>query len=258
VAAPQPTAPAPAAETAAPTIPEGQLAGQIDQRLAQLKIKKDLYAILNIPVGSGKDAVKTAFLTLAKVFHPDRLPASLPGYVEKMTLVFESIREAYETLYDDGRRAAYMSRLASQASAPPPPSPAGAKADDLMKLGEVFFRKRDYRQAEEHFAKSYAVDKKGNALAAQAWAIYMDPARKADAQKAKEMMASALKADQQCDRAHYQLGVIARVEGDINKAELHFKHAVQLNPRHLESNQELRLIEMRKKKAGEAKKGFFK
>ena len=74
---------------------------------------------------------------------------------------------------------------------------------------------------------------------------------------AKNLMAQALKIDPNCDRAHYQLGVIARVEGDMERAERHFREAVRVNPRHLEANQELRLIEMRKKKAAPKGGGGF-
>jgi Tfp pilus assembly protein PilF len=66
---------------------------------------------------------------------------------------------------------------------------------------------------------------------------------------AKQLMGEALKLDPKCDRAHYQLGVISRVEGDTDKAEKHFREAVRYNPRHAEANQELRLIDMRKKKS---------
>jgi lipopolysaccharide biosynthesis regulator YciM len=92
-------------------------------------------------------------------------------------------------------------------------------------------------------------------LAARAWAIYMDPERKQEAARAKQMIRDALKANSGCDRAHYQLGLIARMDNDIPAAERHFREAVKANPRHLEANQELRLIEMRKKKSG--KKGLF-
>ena len=68
-------------------------------------------------------------------------------------------------------------------------------------------------------------------------------------------MQKALTIDPASDKANYQLGVIARVEGDMDKAEKHFREAVKSNPKHLEANQELRLIEMRKKKAAEPKKG---
>ena len=97
-------------------------------------------------------------------------------------------------------------------------------------------------------------------LAAQGWAIYMDPSRKAEAPQARQLMQKALGIDANNDRAHYQLGVIARVEGDMDRAERHFREAVRFNPKHLEANQELRLIEMRKKKAEAAPKkggGFF-
>jgi len=77
-----------------------------------------------------------------------------------------------------------------------------------------------------------------------------DPTRKASAGAAKQMMLDAIKQDPNCDRAHYQVGVIARVEGDMDRAERHFREAARANPRHLEANQELRLIDMRKKKKG--------
>ncbi|HEX9507190.1 MAG TPA: tetratricopeptide repeat protein, partial [Myxococcales bacterium] len=54
--------------------------------------------------------------------------------------------------------------------------------------------------------------------------------------------------DPACDRAHYQLGVICRVEGAKDKAEKHFREALRANPKHLDASQELQLIEMRKKK----------
>jgi Tfp pilus assembly protein PilF len=62
------------------------------------------------------------------------------------------------------------------------------------------------------------------------------------------MMQQAIELDPGCDRGHYQLGVIARVEGDMERADRHFREAVRANPRHLEANQELRLIEMRRRK----------
>ncbi len=249
-----PPTPAPASQA------DLQLAAQIDARFEQIK-KVDHFTTLGVAKSAPKDQVKAAFLQLAKTFHPDRLPPALPHFAAKMSAVFESIREAYEVLYDDAKRTTY---LAQQAQATPAglSAAAASQAADLMKMAEVFFKKRDYKQAEDHFSRAHALDKGAASLAAQAWCIYMDPARKAEAANAKALMQRALGLDQNCDRAHYQLGVIARVEGDMDRAERHFREAVRVNPRHLEANQELRLIDMRKKKAGEgaAKKGggFFR
>jgi curved DNA-binding protein CbpA len=268
--APTPEAP-PAAPAAAPsTAVDAGLAQQIEQRYAELQNKRDHFAILGISPETPRDQVKAAFLSLAKVFHPDRLPPSLPHLTPKITTVFESIREAYEILYDEAKRASYLEGLKKAAAPKPPAAPpttgmsppgrgtSGSNPGDLFKMGEVFFRKRDFAAAAEHFERANTLDPKALYQAALAWTIYMDPQRKAEVAKAKQMMADAIKADANCDRAHYQLGVIARVEGDMDRAERHFRDAVRANPKHLEANQELRLIEMRKKNTPAPKKGFFR
>ncbi|HZH74894.1 MAG TPA: tetratricopeptide repeat protein, partial [Archangium sp.] len=178
---------------------------------------------------------------------PDRLPPALSHHVSKMTPIFEAIREAYEVLYDDVKRAAYLQELRNRAASPQRTVQPGVDPNDLFKMGEVFFRKRDFAAAVDHYERAYNAEARPVYLAARAWAIYMDPQRKADIPKAKQLMTEALKLDPNCDRAHYQLGVIARVENDMERAERHFREAVRANPKHLEANQELRLIEMRKK-----------
>lgn len=258
--APAPSRPSGVSNAPAPTPAEQQLATQIEQRAEQLK-KKDHFATLGVTQQANRDQVKAAFLGLAKTFHPDRLPPSLPHLAQKMSAVFESIREAYEVLYDDSRRMAYVATQAAaartQGTASSPSTATQSQASDLFKMGEVYFKKRDYKQADEHFARAHLLDKGAASLAAQAWAIYMDPTRKAEGPNARSLMQKALTIDPSCDRAHYQLGVIARVEGDMDRAEKHFREAVRVNPRHLEASQELRLIEMRRKKEKDAasKKG---
>jgi curved DNA-binding protein CbpA len=195
------------------------------------------------------EKVKAAFLELAKVFHPDRLPPALGHLSAQMRAIFEAVREAYDTLQSDPRRALYI------ASMPPPPKaelPQGAdskkEAAEAFKRGENLMRKRDYAGAEKEFLIAFELDAQAVYLAATAWAVYMDPARRHDVPRAKQMMANALTRDPNCDRAHYQLGVIARVEGEMDRAEKHFREAIRIAPKHLEANQELRLIQIRKKK----------
>nr|WP_044283536.1 DnaJ domain-containing protein [Myxococcus stipitatus] len=260
----------PAAPTEPPKPDEARHAQQIEQRYADVQARRDHFYVLGVSQDASRDQVKAAFLRLAKVFHPDRLPPTLPHLAQKITSVFEAIREAYEVLYDDARRKTYLQSLQTQQAMPKaaaPGAPAtGARPtagrpesspDDLYKMGEVYFRKRDFVTASDHYDRAYALDPKATYLAARGWAIYMDPSRKADMPKAKQMMMDAVRADPNCDRAHYQLGVIARVEGDMDRAERHFREAVRANSKHLEANQELRLIDMRKKNPPK-KGGFFR
>jgi tetratricopeptide (TPR) repeat protein len=226
------------------SLEDAELADALEARHAALTRDPNRFVVLGLGHQAGRDEVKHAFIDLAKVFHPDRLPRSLSALRPKAARVFDAIREAQEYLLDDVRRAEHA-RVHAGAAAATAPDPTAAS--EALVAGELAMRKRTYPEAEAHFARAYAADPRPATLAAQAWAIYMDPARKADGPRARAMMVEALKTDPDCDRAHYQLGVIARVEGDSERAERHFREAVRANHRHLEAAQELRLLEMRKR-----------
>ncbi len=246
-AAPEPST-TPTPKTPTPSIDEKQLAETIEKRFRDLQPPKDYFARLGVPRSAGAAEIKASFLQLAKVFHPDRLPSSLQHLSQKITAIFEAVREAYETLQVESKRKSYL------ASLEPLPKPGQSKADqsveasDAFKRGDLLMKKKDFAAAELEYLRAYSIDPKPVYRASQAWAIYMDPARKAEAANAKQMMAEVLRADPTCDRAHYQLGVICRVEGEKDKAEKHFRDALRANPKHLDASQELRIIEMRKKK----------
>jgi len=248
---PQPVTPAAAPEPpkpSAPSIDEKQLTDTIEKRFRDLQSPKDYFARLGVPRSAGAEEIKASFLQLAKVFHPDRLPSSLQHLSSKITAIFEAVREAYETLQVESKRKSYLATLE------PAPKPGQSKAEpsaeasDAFKRGDLLMKKKDFAAAEREYLRAYGFDPKPVYRASQAWAIYMGPARKAEAANAKQMMAEVLRADPTCDRAHYQLGVICRVEGEKDKAEKHFRDALRANPKHLDASQELRIIEMRKKK----------
>jgi curved DNA-binding protein CbpA len=232
---------------AAPSADEMQLVASLERKVHQIESNADCFALLGVPRSATSDEVKAAFLELAKVFHPDRLPGSLQHLLAKMRAVFESVREAYETLQSESSRAAYEAGLDPEKPKEKILNPA-QEAEEAFKRGEALFRKRDYARAEQEYHRAYFLDPKASYLAAEAWAIHSSPERREHAPIAKQMMAEAARKDPNCERAQYQLGVIARVEGDIDRAEKHFREAVRISPKHLEANQELRLIQMRKKK----------
>ncbi len=234
---------------------EVAFAERIEKRYHEIGAGMDKFTILALEPSATKEQVKSAFLEAAKQYHPDRLPLTLQHLSPKMTAIFEAVRESYETLYDEARRKAYMATL--QAAQEDPQKDRRQRAEEAFKRGELAFKKKEFALAEEQYSIAHELEPKAIHLAAQAWAMYQDPARKADVGRAKQLMQDALKLDPKCDRAFYQLGVIARVEGDNDKAERYFREAVKANPKHLEAGQELRLIEMRRKKEP-PKKGLFR
>lgn len=63
--------------------------------------KRDFYDVLGVPKNADKDRIKAAYRELAKKYHPD--VNKEPGAEEK----FKEIKEAYDVLYDDEKRANY-------------------------------------------------------------------------------------------------------------------------------------------------------
>ncbi len=83
--------------------------------------RKDYYAILGIPTRESQIGIKGAFRELAQRYHPDRAGVH-------STKRFQDIAEAYKTLGDRERRAAY-DRSRRRAGEETPPRPAEAKWD---------------------------------------------------------------------------------------------------------------------------------
>ena len=69
----------------------------------------DYYSILDVPRDASDADIRRAFRTLAKEHHPDSRRADNGGNSAKLD--FRLITEAYETLKDSSRRAAYDQEL---------------------------------------------------------------------------------------------------------------------------------------------------
>ncbi len=74
------------------------------------------YDLLSVPPDATPEAIRTAYRTLAQIYHPDRLTHLKPEARHFAEERFKALNQAYSVLSDPGKRAAYDATLRQ----PPP------------------------------------------------------------------------------------------------------------------------------------------
>jgi curved DNA-binding protein CbpA len=208
----------------------------------------DLFERLGLPRTATREQVKAAYFQLAKQLHPDRFASpTLADLAQGVKDLFAAVNEAYETLSDDKKRLDYLARTggASPAAAAKDADRQGAAMD--FQKAEACARTRDYGKARGFYEAALRADPRPEYQAAYAWMLTVEP-RGADRVRARSLAEAALR-DPACDRAALVCAVLARDEGDDEKAERLLRRALQANPRNADAERELRALEARRGKA---------
>jgi len=211
------------------------------QFVAPRTTEKDLFLRLGVARGASREEVKQAYLSLARQFHPDKFAA--PALAELAPVVkdlFAALNEAHEILTDNKKRAEYLART-SGGGGPQAGSADPAAAQIDFKKAEACVKTRDFARARGYFEAAIRADRRPEYLAGLAGCILLDPGSR-DRARVEELLAEAMK-DPACDRAFYLAGVAARDQQDLARAEQMFRGALQANPRNVDAQRELGIVE---------------
>lgn len=226
------------------------LQGSIREKARGLD-RMNLFDILGVPETATREEVKHAYLEAAKLYHPDRAAAvGLTDLAADAARIFRRLTEAHATLGDDARRAAYLEQLRGGVSST---VDGDALARRLLEAEASFF-KGDALVKQGQFAAALvelqrAVEGNpddGDHLALYAWARL--GARQATPVEARAQIEGALRKAPRSARAHHYLGAVRLQLQDVDGAESCFRRALEIDPRFTESERELRVLAMRKKK----------
>jgi len=245
--------PTPPADGRPLTPEERTLEALINERTALLP-GQDYFSRLGVPRSATLPQIKAAFVKAVQLFHPDHLPPKLAHIAAKQRDIFAAVKEAYDTLSDEDRRRDYLASKgrgmagAAAGSAPAAPRPRDEDAKIAAFRGDALLAKCDYVAAADAFHAAYQLDPNGDYLASELWCAVVDPARKAEVADAKQKLIEAAAKHPDAVRPSYYLGVVARMEGRMEEAEQLFRNVLKISPKHLEAGQELRLLELRKKR----------
>jgi len=217
---------------------------------AQRIDRSDYFAMLEIARDATQAEVQSAFLTLAKRWHPDRLPAELAPVRDACSRVFARMNEAHASLADEERRTRYMRLMADGSGSPEMQEQVAKVIDGASKFqkAEVCFKRQDFAQAEQFCRKALKADPtQPDYHAMHAWLLSLKPEYQAP-DKVIECIGELDKAiamSDRCERAFFWRGMLHKRLGKHQMAQRDFKRTVEINPRNIDAAREVRLYQMR-------------
>lgn len=208
--------------------------------------KADPFGVLGVDQKATPDVAKQRFFALSKQFHPDRAFGAPPEVRELMENIFRKLGEAYEVVSDPKKKEEY---LAKQTEGEGIDVRQLFQAEISFNQASLFLKNNNYAKARQLFEE--AVKLNGMASEYKAWlgwAMFLEDSSKYN--DCARLILEAVKANPNFDRGFYFLGSIFKARNEHSQAENAFKKAVSINPNNIEAQREIRLITMRREKAG--------
>lgn len=246
--------PAPSAATTTNTSTLGSVRTPAELGLAGVKTRaqtiesEDYFQVLGLNDGASAEAVRAAYMRLAKTWHPDKLVVDFFPVRPDVAKIFNHMTNAQKTLTDPDARRAYL-------AARRPKTEVRTRVV-IMKEVEAAFLTKSFELAVKLTQELIVMDADdAEAIALQAWA----EARAGDASEdelktALVKMDRAINVDRTSAPAVFHRGLVQKRLNNVFGAFRDFARAMQLDPTHIDAEREVRLFAMRAKKgSGEHK-----
>jgi hypothetical protein len=255
---PQPPKPSipPEASRSIPPSPPRTLSTELTDRWNEIVERAhsidraDYFTMLEVPRDATRSDIESSFYTLAKRWHPDRLPGELTPVRPACSRVFARMSEAHAALVDDESRARYMKLLADGSGSPEMQETLArvVEAATNFQKAEVCLRRNDLAQAETLCRRAVDLDAtQPDYQAMLAWLFALKPENQsADKTKAAiQMLERAIAMSERCEKAFFYRAMLYKRLGRADAAVRDFKRVVNLNPRNIDAAREVRLYRMR-------------
>lgn len=216
-------------------------------RARAARLDDSLYEVLGVAKDASALQVQSAYIDLAKRWHPDRLGPEYQDVKELASRVFSRMSEAREVLGDPTLRREYNVKLRQQGkeAAEQEQVVRVLRAATAFQKAEVFLKRNNLPAAEIEAKQALADDPdQADYLGLVAWIEMQKP--NANFETLLRMLDRAIALQPNSVRARWYRGQLYKRMGKESRAIQDFRFIVEREPKHVEAQREIRIYTMRR------------
>ena len=222
-------------------------------RVIGMMDRQNYFEMLGARESADRDEIRQKYVTLAKKWHPDRLPPDLAELRPWVEEIFHLVTVANDTLSDAKKRAEYQKTVMQGGG-----TPESERKLNVMVEAAINFQKVDVLVKRRRYDEALAicdaamsvVRKEADYPAMKAWILLLDRGVEDEnaANEIRELLRKTFSLNPDHVHGHFVRAHFLKRRGDHEKALKHFKKVAKLDPKNLEALREVRVGEMRKSK----------
>jgi curved DNA-binding protein CbpA len=219
-------------------------------RVTGMMDRQNYFEMLGVKESADANEISKRYMTLAKQWHPDRMPPELSELRPWVEEIFHLFTVASDTLGDTKKRVEYQKTVMQGGGTPESERKLNVMVEAAINFQkvDVLVKRRRYDDALEICdAAMSVVRKEADYPAMKAWILLLRDGIEAEgvADKIRNLLRKTFAINTDHVHGHFVRAHFLKRQGDHDKALKHFKKVAKLDPKNLEALREVRIGNMR-------------